>query len=82
MSEADGKLRQLGLKVDVVEGKPCLIIANQSAWVRKVLGDTPYGDIQGVLRNLPGAAPSPALRYHTGFVSRGTSVPLSLFDPA
>ena len=78
--EADAKLKQIGIKTDFQDGERVALIANKSQWIEKVLGDSPYTNIQAVLRNLSGISSTPAVRFHSGFVSRCTVVPFRLFD--
>ena len=76
--EANNFLRQIGMKVDIVDGEHFLVIATGSEWVRKALRETPYADnIHSALRTLPGVGPGGKVRFITGLVSHTTRVPLS-----
>ena len=81
LSEADVRLKQLGLRAEIRDGQRVLFIANKSRWIEKALEDTPYTNIHQVLRNLPGVEAHPLpIRFHPGFISRCTIVPFSVFD--
>ena len=76
--EATGLLKQIGMKIEVVDGENMLLIATASEWVRKVLRETPYADsIHAALRTLKGVTPGGKMRFHPGLVSHATRVPLS-----
>jgi len=79
--EATGFLKQLGIRVDLVDGYYCLLIATTSEWIRKVLRDTPYADnIHAVLRTLPGVGVGGKVRFITGLISNTTRVPIAALE--
>jgi putative DNA primase/helicase len=79
--EADARLRQIGLRVEVEDGAYVLYIANASDWMKHVLRDTLYArGVRTVLQSLPGVAPGPLVRFHTGLVARTTRVPIGVLD--
>jgi len=84
LKEAETTLAQLGLKVKYVEAESgyVLLIANTSEWVAETLKGTMYArGIRTVLRTLPGVWPdSPTERFHSGFYSRVTVIPLGILD--
>lgn len=76
--EATEFLKQVGLKVDIIRGDHHLLVATNSAWIKKVLSDTPYSDsIHTALRTLKGVTAGGRIRFHRGMVSHVTEVPLS-----
>ena len=76
--EANGFLRQIGMKVDIEDGQYFLLVATGSEWVRKALRETPFADnIHTALRTLKGVGPGGKMRFITGMVSHTTRVPLA-----
>ena len=79
-TEAANKLRQLGFRVELHDGKASLLVAGTSDWIKKSLIDTPYSDITATLRTLPDTKLTGPLRFYAGLVSRTTAVPLEMLD--
>jgi len=79
-AEADQKLRQIGLKTQILDGQRVLQVANNSNWIKNALQKTAYVDIGQCLRTLPGTKKTAAVKFYMGFSSRTTIVPLDLLD--
>lgn len=79
--EASAFLKQIGMRVDSINGEWALVVATQSEWVKNALRNTPYGDsIHLTLRTLRGVTPGGRVRFLAGFVSHSTVIPLAVFD--
>lgn len=78
-SKAATVLRQLGIKVENTGDEGYMIlVANNSAWVRKVLENTMYANgIAPILATLPGAQKRNTTHFHTGLYSRAVAIPLT-----
>lgn len=81
VEEADARLRQIGIRVEVKDGAYELLVANSSDWMRRTLRDTLYSrGVRTVLQGLPGVVSGPQTRFHQGLSARVSRVPLVVLD--
>ncbi len=80
--EANAVLRQLGMKVDLFDGRWILFVAPVSEWLSKTLANTMYArGVQVVLRGLDGVTMTDrAIRFHAGMACRALRVPVDLLE--
>lgn len=82
-TEAEDVLKQLGLKVDIINGEKMLLVAHSSEWIARALADTAYAaNVWPVLRTLTGAIPANQTYFHTGLNCKATAVPMATIRPS